>query len=175
MWQTVTNLMDGVLVAAGVPVEPIGPRWLAYGAELPNLRVHYQVAAAWSWTVTGHDDEAAALWATIDIDQLDQGVWGIVRTTAFIGATELAIRFGTTEQARHLYELLAPYAHQVAANPLTFGPVDLFLALLARCFGDLPAARNHIADAAAYSATHGITAWDRRIAKVAASVEASGA
>lgn len=69
-------------------------------------------------------------------------------------------RLGDTEGAAQLYELLAPYANQVASHPgIWFGSYEHHLGLLAATLGRLPEADAHFARASETHRRLGATSW----------------
>ena len=79
--------------------------------------------------------------------------------TAAVLAT-VCCRLGDADGAARLYDLLAPYANQVASHPgIWFGSYEHHLGLLATTLGRLPEADAHFARAAEIHQRLGATTW----------------
>ena len=116
------------------------------------------LAAAYCWT--GSFDQGRAIVQEAASDRFDHIPWDSVRTTALALYAEAAAQSGCTEAAAILYELLEPWADQLATNgALPYGHVRMYLGELADAAGWPERADEHLDFASRFHDEHGMRLW----------------
>jgi class 3 adenylate cyclase/tetratricopeptide (TPR) repeat protein len=125
--------------------------------RLPRVPL-FRGLLALAYLELGRPDEARVAYDS-DQDLVEQVFDYFAAPTAAVLAT-VCFRLGDTTGAARLYDLLTPYANQVACHPgLWFGSYEHHLGLLARTLNRLPEADAHFARAAEIHEQLGATTW----------------
>ncbi len=126
--------------------------------RLPRVPL-FRALLALAYVELGRADEARAAYETGDQTLTEQVFDYFASPTAAVLAT-VCSRIGDREGAAQLYELLTPYANQVASHPgIWFGSYEHHLGLLARTLNRLPEADSHFARATEIHQRLGATTW----------------
>ncbi|HEV3363722.1 MAG TPA: tetratricopeptide repeat protein, partial [Acidimicrobiia bacterium] len=125
--------------------------------RLPRVPL-FRGLLALAYAEDGRLDEARATYRR-DGNLTEQVFDYFAAPTAAVLAT-VCCRVGDTDGAAQLFELLSPYADQVASHPgIWFGSYEHHLGLLSATLGRIPEAEAHFARAAAIHERLGATTW----------------
>ena len=126
--------------------------------RLPRVPL-FRALLALAYAELGRADDARAMYESGGQDLAELVFDYFAAPTAAVLAT-VCSRLGDTEGASRLYELLTPYADQVACHPgIWFGSYEHHLGLLARTLGRPSEAGAHFARAAEIHQRLGATTW----------------
>ncbi len=138
-----------VLLEQGVEANPLIPGW----------RAALAVTLCW----LGRRDEAAAIVAEAARDRFAHVPWELARLTALVLYADAAAQAGVTDAAEILYDLIEPWADQVAWNGATgCGHARTYLGLLAAALGRDEQADEHFALAIEIQEREGMLVWAGR-------------
>jgi len=127
-------------------------------ARLPRVPL-FRALLALAYLEQGRSDEAQATYESLGQNLTELVFDYFAAPTAAVVAIACC-RLGDTDNAARLYEMLAPYANQVASHPgVWFGSYEHHLGLLAAALDRLPDANAHFAAAATTHERLGSTAW----------------
>ncbi|MGH9010791.1 MAG: hypothetical protein ACRDYF_13230 [Acidimicrobiia bacterium] len=134
------------------------PRLRSTVERLPRVPL-FGALLALAQAELGRIDEAQATYRALGDDLAELVFDYFAAPTAAVLATVCA-RLGDTHGAARLFDLIAPFANQIASHPgLWFGSYEHHLGLLATTLGRLPEAETHFARAAATHERLGATTW----------------
>jgi class 3 adenylate cyclase/tetratricopeptide (TPR) repeat protein len=126
--------------------------------RLPRVPL-FRALLALAYVELGRAEEARATYDSPNQNLTELVFDYFASTTAAVLAT-VCSRIGDREGAAQLYELLTPYANQVASHPgIWFGSYEHHLGLLARTLGRVSEADGHFARAAEIHQRLGATTW----------------
>ena len=116
------------------------------------------LAATYCWT--GSFDQGAAIVKEAARDRFDHIPWDAVRTTTLALYAEAAAQSGCTEAASILYDLLEPWADQLATSDvLPYGHVQMYLGELAAATDRNDLADEHLEFSCHFHEENGLKLW----------------
>jgi class 3 adenylate cyclase/tetratricopeptide (TPR) repeat protein len=125
---------------------------------LPRVPL-FRALLALAYVEQGRVDEARATYQSLG-QNLTEHVFDYFAAPTAAALATVCCRLGDTHGAAPLFDLLAPYANQIASHPgIWFGSYEHHLGLLATTLGRLPEADAHFAAAAATHERLGATTW----------------
>jgi hypothetical protein len=123
----------------------------------------WRAALAWGYSWAGRRDETTAIIEQAAADRFDHLPWDLTRVTALSMYAEAAAEAGAKDAAAMLYELIEPWADQVAWNGVIGnGHARVCLGLLATTLGWDERADEHFAFACKFQEREGMLSWAAR-------------
>ena len=123
----------------------------------------WNAALAWTLCWLGRGDEAAAIVAEAARDRFEHVPWEQTRTAALALYADAAAQAGVNDAAEILYELIEPWADQVAWNgTIACGHARTYLGLLAAALGRDEQADQDFARAIEIQERGGMLVWAAR-------------
>jgi class 3 adenylate cyclase/tetratricopeptide (TPR) repeat protein len=123
----------------------------------------WKAALAWSLCWLGRGGEAAAIVAEAAADRFEHVPWDWQRTSVLAMYADAAAQAGVTDAAEILYELIEPWADQVAwTGSNTYGHARTYLGLLAATLGWDERADEHFKLACDLQEQAGMVLWAAR-------------
>ena len=136
---------------------------MAQAAQANPQMPAWRAGLAWLLCWLGRGEEAAAIVAEAAADRFEHVPWDLVRTIALALYADAAAQTGLNDAAAVLYELIEPWADQVAWNGVNCcGHLSTYLGLLAAALDREEQADKYFARAIDIQERGGMLVWAAR-------------